>query len=324
MGGDEAPKVPVKGAVEAAQKWKIPIVLVGDISLIKSELQEYDIASLPISIRPASQVIGMDEAPAVALRKKKDSSIKVTLEMIKRGEAQAAVSAGSTGAALAASILILKTLKGIDRPAIGTVLPTLNGGNTLVLDVGANVDCKPQHLFQFGVMGHAYAKHVLNKPFPNIGLLSIGEEDSKGNGVTKEAFQLFKKSPMNFSGNIEGHEIFSGHADVVVCDGFIGNVALKITESTVEWFVSSLKKLFESSWRGKAAYLLIAKGLEKIKKQLDYAEYGGAPLLGINGVCIICHGRSNSKAIQNAILLARTFAQNRVNDHIQEDLAFLH
>lgn len=324
MGGDEAPRNPVKGAVEAAQKWNIPVVLVGDISLIKTELQEYDIASLPISIRPASQVIGMDEAPATALRKKKDSSIGVTLEMIKRREALAAVSAGSTGAALAASILILKTLRGIDRPAIGTVIPTVNGGNTLLLDVGANVDCKPHHLLQFGVMGHAYAKHVLDKPHPSIGLLSIGEEAIKGNGLTKEAFQLFKKSSMNFIGNTEGHEMFLGHADVIICDGFIGNVALKITESTVEWLVGSLRKIFESTWRGKAAYFMIAKDIGEMKKQLDYEEYGGAPLLGINGACIICHGRSSSKAIRNAIVLARTFAQNRVNEHIQEDLALLH
>lgn len=319
MGGDNAPEAIVEGAVMASRELQSKIILVGDEEILKKELEKFDTKNLSIFIKHAPEVIGMDEAPSVALRKKRESSIKIANEIVKNGEADAVVSAGNTGAALAASTLILRPLAGVDRPAIATIFPTRNG-STIVLDVGANVDCKPMQLFQFGVMGSVYARYVLGINRPKVGLLGIGEEDSKGNEITKEAFKMFKRSPLNFIGNVEGKEVFRGITDVLVCDGFTGNVALKISESLAELFSHFLKDVFSGSSKGKMAYLLIKKRLQFFKKSFDYSEYGGAPLLGVNGICIVCHGSSNGKAIKNAIASAQQFVTNRVNFHIQKDI----
>lgn len=319
MGGDNAPEAIVEGAVLAARESGTKVILVGDQEILNKQLERFDTKDLSVFIKHAPEVIDMDEAPSVALRKKRHSSIKIANEIVKNGEAAAVVSAGNTGAALAASTLVLRPLKGVDRPAIATVFPTANG-STVVLDVGANVDCKPMQLLQFGIMGSVYARYILGQQRPRVALLSIGEEDSKGNEITKEAFKLFKRSTLNFIGNVEGKEVFRGVSDVIICDGFTGNVALKISESLVELFGGMLKDLFGTSFKGKLAYSLIKSGLQSFKKSMDYSEYGGAPLLGINGICIICHGSSNAKAIKNAIGLAERFSVNKVNHHIQEDV----
>jgi glycerol-3-phosphate acyltransferase PlsX len=319
MGGDNAPEAIVEGAVMASREFNSKVILVGDKEILAKELEKFDTQGLSIFIKHAPEVIGMEEAPSVALRKKRHSSIKIANEIVKNGEAEAVVSAGNTGAALAASTLILRPLAGVDRPAITAIFPTVNG-STVVLDVGANVDCKPAQLFQFGIMGSVYARHLFGNAKPKVGLLGIGEEDSKGNEITKEAFQMFKRSTLNFIGNVEGREVFKGVTDVLVCDGFTGNVALKISESLADLFGNLLKDMFSKSLKGKMAYLLTMKDLKAFKKNFDYSEYGGAPLLGINGISIICHGASNAKAIKNAIASAERFAMNRVNFHIQKDI----
>jgi glycerol-3-phosphate acyltransferase PlsX len=262
----------------------------------------------------------MNEAPAAAFRKKKLASIRVATEMVQAGEADAVISAGHTGATLMAATLILRTLPGLDRPAIATLLPTMRG-HSIVIDVGANVDCKPLHLYQFGIMGSVYAKYILQRDQPRVGMLSIGEEDNKGNEITKEAFQMLRRSSLNFVGNVEAKAVYRGCADVIVCDGFIGNIALKISESFAEMIEAALKGAFTRNTRSKMGYLLLKPSLALLKQKMDYAEYGGAPLLGVNGTCIIAHGASSAKAIKNAIGLAERLLTQQVNTHIQEDLA---
>lgn len=319
MGGDYAPQAIVEGAVLAAQESKADIILVGDEARLERELERLQAGALPITICHAAEVVHMDESPGMALRKKRFSSIRVAMDLVRSQAAQAVVSAGHTGASLAAASMILKTLKGIDRPAIATLLPTQKG-YTVLLDVGANVDCKSTQLFQFGIMGNVFAKYVLGKPSPSVGLLAIGEEDTKGNDVTKEAFLMLKQSNLNFVGNIEGKYFFKGAADVVVCDGFIGNVALKMCESLAEMYGQSLKAgLTKTFWRRLGA-VLMRPALNDIRSRVDASEYGGAPLLGINGTCIIGHGSSTPKAIKNAIHMASRFVEERVTERIQEDI----
>lgn len=319
MGGDRAPGVVVQGAVEASREWDIPIILVGDTELINQELKRYPADHLPVCIKHASEAVGMDESPSTALRRKKDSSIQVAVDLVKRGEASGFVSAGNTGACMATAMFRLGMLKGVDRPAIAALLPTLKGV-TMLLDVGATVDCRPKHLFQFAVMGEVYSKYILGNKNPKVGLLSIGEEDIKGNEVTKETFRLLKNSTINFIGNVEGKEVYQGKADVIVCDGFIGNVALKISESVAEMITHLLKDEISKTWRNKLGFLLLIPAFTGFKKTLDYSEYGGAPLLGVNAPCIIAHGGSTAKAIKNAIRVARDFVSQRVNDHILDDM----
>lgn len=319
MGGDNAPKTTVEGAVLASRELGGDILLVGNEGILKEELSKHNSDSLSISIKHASEVVLMNEPPSIALRKKRDSSIRIAIEAVKSGEAVAVVSAGNTGAVLAASSMILHTIKGVDRPAIAVSLPT-SKGLSILLDAGANVDCRAEQLFQFGIMGHVYAKYMLGKINPSIGLLSIGEEDTKGNEATKGAFQMFKKSSINFIGNVEGKDTYKGNADVIICDGFIGNIALKISESLAEMIERSLKRMFDQNLRSRIAYMLIEPYLKAFKKSVDYTEYGGAPLLGINGICIISHGNSSSKAIKNAIRFAQEFVKKDVNAHIQEDI----
>jgi phosphate acyltransferase len=261
----------------------------------------------------------MHESPAAVARKKRDSSIWVATELVKSGEAAAVVSPGNTGASMVASFFVLGLIKGVERPAIATSLPTLTG-EAIMLDVGANVDCTANHLEQFALMGNDYGKHLLGKPNPRVGLLSIGEEDSKGNEVTKEAFKLLKASSMNFVGNVEGRDVYSGIADIVVCDGFIGNVALKISEGVADMIKRLLLKEISGNFLGRLAYPLIAGPLANLKRKIDYAEFGGAPLLGVNGVTMICHGRSSAKAIKNAIRRAKGMAEGGVRELIQRDI----
>ena len=322
MGGDHAPESVVEGAILAAREYGTEIILTGPAERVQAELEKYkDHSSLPIRVEHAEQVVQMDEAPAKVLRNKKKSSMKIGVDLVKNGEAGAFVSAGNTGAVLAYCTIILRPLKGVDRPAIAIQLPTLTG-TSILLDAGANVDCKTSQLFQFAIMGHVFAKYILEKENPGVALLSIGEEDSKGNEITKEVFQMLKNSHINFIGNLEGKEVYRGNADVIVCDGFTGNVALKISESLAEMIGANLKTLFKKNWVSKIGYFLLKSQLAEFKKKVDYSETGGAPLLGINGVCIIAHGSSSPKAIKNAINRAKELIEKKINQHIQDDIEY--
>jgi len=320
MGGDHAPEAIVEGAVLAAREFGIPVILVGISHQIYQVLEKYeDWKRLGIEVEHADEVVEMHDSPSKVIRSKRKSSMKVGVDLVKVGLASAFVSAGNTGAVLAYSTIILRPLKGVDRPAIAIQLPTIKG-SSILLDAGANVDCKSNQLFQFGIMGHVYAKYILEMENPGVGLLSIGEEDGKGNETTKEAFKLLKKSHINFIGNVEGKEVYRGNADVIVCDGFTGNVALKISESLAELIGASLKNLFTSGVSTKLSYMLLKPRLSEMKKTFDYSEKGGAPLLGINGVVIIAHGSSSPKAVKNAIYRAHEFVDKKINDHICEDI----
>ncbi|MFT4579707.1 MAG: glycerol-3-phosphate acyltransferase PlsX [Nitrospinales bacterium] len=320
MGGDHAPEAIVEGAVLAAREYETPIILTGLSEKIQTELDKHDPDhALPIEIVHADEVVEMHDSPGKVLRSKRKSSMKIGLDLLKQGEGAAFVSAGNTGAVLAYSTVILRPVKGVDRPAIAIQLPTLKG-TSILLDAGANVDCKSTQLFQFGIMGHVFAEHILEKENPSVGLLSIGEEDGKGNEIVKETFQMLKKSHINFIGNIEGKEVYRGNADVIVCDGFTGNVALKISESLAEMIGTNLKLMFQSNWLSKLGYLLLKPQLVQFKKKVDHSETGGAPLLGVNGVVIIAHGSSSPKAIKNAIHRAHELSEKNIIEHIKQDI----
>lgn len=324
MGGDFAPAVTVEGAVEAVKEGEdIEIILVGDEASIKRELSGKKYPPNRLQIRHASQTIGMDEPALSAVRKKKDSSIRRAVELVKNREADAAVSAGHSGAAMAIALLMLGASRGVDRPAIATIMPTLKGPFVLI-DAGANVDCAPENLFQFALMGDAYCRAMLGMQEPRIALLSIGEEDTKGNVLTKEAFGLLRDSDIRFIGNIEGKDIFSGNADVVVCDGFIGNIVLKTSEGLADVILKMLRREIADVATGRIGYLFMKPALRNFKKKTDYAEYGGAPLLGINGTCIISHGRSSAKAIRNAIKVAAEFSNKGVYEVIAQEISNFH
>jgi glycerol-3-phosphate acyltransferase PlsX len=264
--------------------------------------------------------VEMHEKASQVVRRKRDSSIWIATELVKKGEAEAVISAGNTGATVVTAFFLLGVLKGVERPAIAALLPTLTG-QVILVDVGATVDCTAEHLTQFAWMGHEYAQHVLHKAHPTVGLLSIGEEESKGNEVTKETFKRLKETPLNFVGNVEGREIIIGKADVVVCDGFIGNVALKITEGVAEAVKKMLvKEIAAGSFLNRLGYMLLRSAFARYKRRLDYAEFGGACLLGVNGICIISHGRSSGRAIKNAIRVAKEIFEGRVNERIQRDI----
>jgi glycerol-3-phosphate acyltransferase PlsX len=320
MGGDNAPQAIVAGAVEAARDFRVGIILVGVEQVVREELDKYTQAkALPIEIRNATEVVDMLDSPATVFRRKKDSSIRVANELVKSGEAAAVFSAGHTGAAMSTSLFVLGRVEGVERPAIATFMPTTRG-TSIILDVGANVDCKPNHLLQFAIMGEVYAKYLLKNPNPRVGLLSIGEEETKGNELTKEAFKLLTETSLNFIGNVEGRDVMSGKADVVVCDGFIGNVVLKVSEAVAEAVGLFLKDAIEKSLSSKLGYLLMRPAFRSLKQKVDYAEYGGAPLVGINGISIISHGRSSGLAVKNAIRAAADLAVSEVNKHIREDI----
>lgn len=320
MGGDNAPAVEVEGAVAAVRRWGIPVVLVGDAERLGRELANHKVDGLPINIRHASEIVGMHDSASDAVRKKKDSSIRVAFDLVKNGEAHAVVSAGNSGATMAAGMFVLKRIKGIDRPAIATLMPNLKD-QTLVLDVGGNVDCKPIHLAQFAMMGEVYVSRVLKKEKPRVGILSNGEEESKGNELTRDAHALLKDAPFNYVGYVEGRDIFNGHVDVVVCDGFVGNVVLKVAEGLAEGIGTMLRREIASRFWAKIGYVLSKPAFTAFKKKLDYAEYGGAPLLGIEGTGIICHGGSSVRAITNAIYHAREYVYGQVSEQMAVQLS---
>ena len=317
MGGDHAPKVVVQGAVEAAKNYDLDILLVGNSKLIEKEIRK--IRNCPkdrIKIVHADEVIEMDDPPTASVRRKKNSSISLGINLLKSKEADAFVSAGNTGAVVCAGTLYLGLLPGIERPGIAILFPTLKG-ISLVVDVGANIDPKPLHLLQYAIMADAYYRHVLgHKDRPSLGLLNVGEEVTKGTEFVKETHRLLSQSSLNFVGNVEGKEIFSGNCHIIVCDGYVGNVALKVTESVAEMLTEFLRRAILRGFWGKLGTLFLIGNLRRFKKDIDYSEYGGAPLLGINGVVIIAHGRSSSNAIKNAIRAAKLEVDNGVNQKI--------
>ena len=320
MGGERGPEEMVAGAIQAVEESDLEVTLIGDENILNRVLQNQSSASSRLQIVHASQTVSMDESPFDAIRKKKDSSISRAFEQLKNGEVDGVVSAGNSGATMASAIKSLGRLENILRPGIASVFPTLK--NPLVMmDVGANVDCRPQHLFQFGVMGAAFSDNLFQIKKPSIGLLSIGEEGGKGNVLVKSAHELFRKSSLNFIGNVEGRDIFQGDVDVIVCDGFVGNVCLKVSEGLAEAIISMLRTEMSKSFMAKIGYLLAKQAFGNFGKRVDYAEYGGAPLLGVNGTGIVCHGRSNAQAIKNAIKVAAEMVRNRVNGHIVQLLS---
>src|SRR5499426_4259129 len=323
MGGDHAPAAEIEGAIQAAAQFSIPIVLVGQEDRIRPFLEKHDTAGLHIEVIHASEVITMDESAATAARKKKDSSIRVAARLMRDGSVAGVVSAGNTGAVMATVKMVLGTLPVVDRPALSTVLPTQKAKPAILLDVGANVDCKPHHLEQFAVMGDIYSRAIFGIRRPRVGLLSIGEEDSKGNELTKEAFKSLKRAPINFIGNVEGRDIFTGDVDVIVCDGFTGNVALKLSEGLYEAFASMLKQELQKTLSAKVGAIFAQNAFRQFKHRLDYSEYGGAPLLGVKGITIVCHGRSNANAIKNAIRVAHDCCKHNVNQVIETEFTKL-
>jgi glycerol-3-phosphate acyltransferase PlsX len=320
MGSDNSPYSEIEGSIQAAKAYGVEVILVGKESLLAPLLKEAGGSGLPIVIRNATQVIAMDEAPTAALRRKKDSSIRVAAELVREKVASGLVSAGNTGAVMAISKMVFGSVPGVDRPALAAILPTL-AGHAVLLDVGANVACKPHHLVQFAVMGHLFSKKIVGVSSPRVGLMSVGEEESKGNDLTKEVHQALKQLHLNFIGNVEGRDIYNGRADVIVCDGFTGNVALKTSEGLIEAVLKLLKEELSRNLQAKVGALLSKQSFKRLKKRLDYSEYGGAPLLGLRGVSIICHGRSSSNAIKNAIRVAKEFAGNQVNAKLEAELS---
>jgi len=322
MGGDFAPEATVDGAIQAARvaRGRYEIILVGDETEIRRELARFSVDKLPIHIYHASETIGMEESPTQALRTKKDSSIVVGSKLLKKGMADAVVSAGNTGAFMASSLLTLGRLPGVSRPGLGSFIPS-EKVLCVVIDVGANSDCKPINLLQFAVMGSVYVESIFDVKNPKIGLLNIGEEESKGNELVREAHQLLKQSKLNFVGNVEGRDIFRGTAEVVVCDGFVGNIVLKFAESVVGMFTRTLKKNVGKNIPANLGALLMKPSFRKLKKLMDYQEYGGVPLLGLNKVCVVCHGRSTPKAIRNAIREAKKMLAQNVNHRLKEEIA---
>jgi glycerol-3-phosphate acyltransferase PlsX len=341
MGSDRSPKPEVEGAIHAARSYGVRVLLVGPETTIKAELERHPSASrLPIEIVQASQVIAMEDKAVQAVRSKRDSSMRVGLRLVRERRADGFVTAGNTGAAMATAKMVLGALHGVDRPALAAVFPTAPGTAAILLDVGANVDCKPHNLEQFAVMGEIYFRSMFGQSSfgqssfarstfgaarrPRVGLLSIGEEETKGNQLTRESFQLLKRLPLNFVGNVEGRDLFNGHVDVIVADGFVGNVALKISEGVANLVRTVLKESLKATISRQVGYMLSRSAFSDFKKRIDHTEYGGAPLLGLRGVCIITHGSSNANAIKNAVRVAAEFSERRINEEIEQGLAQLH
>lgn len=319
MGGDIGPRVNVPAAVQAAREG-IHIILVGDEDVLRGELARIEGADqLPITVRHASQVVEMKEKPSDALRRKKDSSIQVACQLVKEGQADGVVSAGNSGASVACGMFVLGRIKGVERPALASIMPT-EKEPVVLLDVGANVDSKPFHLAQFGIMGDVLARDVLGVDQPRVGLLSIGEEEGKGNVMVKEAFDLLKQTSLNFVGNVEGRDIFTGDLDVAVCDGFVGNICLKLSEGLARSFGRVLKRELKRHMLSRMGAALSMRSLKNFAKMMDYAEYGGAPLLGLKSILIVCHGSSNVKAVTNATRMAATFVEKKAHEHLAAEL----
>ncbi|MEA2569431.1 MAG: phosphate acyltransferase [Acidobacteriota bacterium] len=324
MGGDHAPREIVKGALLAAAEHPGEILLVGKEEVLRAELVALE-ASLPsnVTIVDAREVVEMDDTAVAPLRRKRNSSIRICANLVAEGRADAFVSAGNTGAAWTSARVVMGMIEGVERPALAAILPNQKG-HTLLLDVGANVDSKPNNLREFAVMGHFYAQMVFGIAEPRVGLLSIGEEEGKGNELTKETYRVMRETGLNFIGNAEGRDVFNGNCDVVVADGFTGNVVLKAGEALGEFVSRTLREEMTKSFTRKIGALLSRSAFEGLKKRMDYSEYGGAPLLGVKGGCIVCHGRSNAKAIKNAVRVARDFAVNRIDAKIQTKIGELH
>jgi glycerol-3-phosphate acyltransferase PlsX len=323
MGGDHAPRPEVEGAIVAARELGVRILLVGHALELRRELAKHSHRGLPIEIVPASEVITMNDSPSQAFRKKKDSSAHVATKLVRGGLADGLISAGNTGAVMAVARFGLGTLSSVDRPALAAPFPTARGGTSVLLDVGANVDSKPAHLVQFAVMGEIYYRAIFGTRRPKVALLSIGEEEMKGNELTREVHSRLKQSALNFVGNVEGREIFGGDVDVIVCDGFIGNIALKISEGVAQHIVTLLKDALQSTLSSQVGYVLSRKAYKNFRKKIDYSEYGGAPLLGVRGVTVIGHGSSNAHAIKNAIRVATELVRGGVNERIEQELSTL-
>ncbi len=339
MGSDRAPKPEIEGAIHAARSYGVRVLLVGPENSLKAELERHASASrLPIEVVHASEVITMEDKAVQAVRAKRDSSMRVGLRLVREGRAAGFVTAGNTGAAMASAKMVLGALAGVDRPALAAVLPTALGAAAILLDVGANVDCKPHNLEQFAVMGEIYFRSMFGQATfgqaagrwssgarrPRVGLLSIGEEETKGNELTRESFQLLKRLPLNFVGNVEGRDLFNGHVDVIVADGFVGNVALKSSEGAARLIRTVLKESLKATITSQVGYMLSRSAFADFKKRVDHTEYGGAPLLGVKGVCIVTHGSSNANAIKNAVRVAAEFAGRKINRSIEQGLAALH
>ncbi len=315
MGGDRAPGAVVDGAVQAARSFEVEVVLVGHKDRLAKELERYQPLPPNLRIHHAPEVIKMSESPAVSVRRKPDSSICQMVELARRGEADAIVSAGNTGAVVCAASLGMGMLQGIERPGIAVVIPSLRGP-VMVIDMGANIDPKPLHLFQYGVMGCVYMSHVMGIDNPRVGLLNVGEEESKGTEFVRAAFKLLDESSLNFAGNAEGRDIFAGKFHVIVADGFVGNVALKVSEGMAFALTELLLREIKRTLWNKLGGLILRPAFLRLKKQMDYPQYGGAPLLGVNGSCFICHGSSNAWAIRNSVARAAAFVTHGVNDAI--------
>ena len=320
MGGDTAPVAEVEGSLLAAEEFGAQILLVGREDVLSEELAKHFPAHGQIEIVHAEEVVTMHDNPATALRNKKDSSIRVAAEQVLAGRAAGLISAGNTGAVMATASNVMGRIPGVYRPAVAQIFPTDKGGRTLVLDVGANVDCTPNMLEQFAVMGEVYSRVLLGCPYPRVGLLSIGEEDHKGNELTRETMPLLKQQPFQFIGNVEGRDLFSGEADVIVCDGFVGNVALKVSEGLVSTIKTMLIESLEATVLRQIGYGLAKGAFEEFQKRVDYEQYGGAPMLGVRGGVIICHGRSTRQAIKNAIRVAMDFETSGINRQIERNL----
>lgn len=323
MGSDRAPKPEIEGAIQAARHHGVHVLLVGNEVELRDELSLHAATGLPIEVVHASEVITMEDKAVQAVRSKRDSSIHVGVRLVREGRASGFVTAGNTGAAMATAKMVLGGIPGVDRPALAAVFPTAVRTVAILLDVGANVDCKPENLEQFAVMGEIYFRSMFGTRRPRVGLLSIGEEESKGNELTREAFQLLKQLPLNFIGNVEGRDIYSGKVDVIVADGFVGNVALKTSEGVANLVRATLKETLKATITRQVGYLLSRSAFADFKKRLDHTEYGGAPLLGVRGVCFITHGSSNMNAIKNALRVAAEFAERNINDKIAKEVAGL-
>src|SRR5258706_10019660 len=321
MGGDHAPRPEVEGSVLAARELGVRVILVGQPQAIKPELSRHDRGGLKIEILPASEVITMDDHPAQAFRRKKDSSVHVATRLVREAKADGLVSAGNTGAVMTVARFLLGTLESVDRVALAAPFPNAKGGVSVMLDVGANVDSKPEHLVQFAVMGEVYSRATFGNRRPRVGLLSVGEEEIKGNELTREVFTRLKKSPVHFIGNVEGGDLFSGNVDVIVSDGFVGNIALTICEGLAFKIFGLLKKALDSSLVSQVGGMLSKVAFKALRKTIDYTEYGGAPLFCVRGVCVIGHGRSNANAVKNAIRVAAGLARAGMNEKIEQELS---
>lgn len=323
MGGDHAPLINVDGAIAASREFGIRSVLVGDLKRLEKMLADSGYRGGDIEIVHAPDVITMEDPATAAIRRKRNSSIRVAADCVRDGRAQGMVSAGHTGAAMVCAKMVIGTIEGVDRPALAAILPNLTG-HCMLLDVGANPDAKTQHFKEFAVMGSIYAQLAFGKESPSIGLMSIGEEDTKGTDRTKEAFKVLKETGLNFVGNVEGRDVFNGSVDVIVTDGFTGNVILKVSESLSEMVEKLLREEIKRTLKASVGFLLSRTAFRSFKSRLDYSEYGGAPMLGVKGCVIICHGRSSAKAVKNAIRFASEFARRSLAEKIQTSIAELH